>query len=436
MTQLFSPRNGRPAAPVREHGGRQVGSTLLLLLALAWPAVAQINITNVPVTNSIPSNAHLLTQVGPRTRLITVSTLLGPTLSSLQSNSAAGLALTGTFTGTITGNAAGLTNKPFETWQPQILLDPPHLGPSTNTGDHTVTGNNAAGTMFHGTGLIREVWIQCELGVAGNLNTNLANVRLEVFVDGGNTTNTNFRTIDVSLADLFGNRFRFPTNGHWAVDRDSFGLFTQDRSTNWNYGGYIKTMQLRLPIYFTNNCLIRLTNSATSALHPLAYINATVENAPTLDALKPFQTWRLRTATTYGAVAGGASNFLFTARGPGVAVGWLQSLSDPIPEATRIFVDSIVPTFLTAPGITWQMAGGDDLFFSTYAMKGGFSLGYNAGIINRITYSGVPGNEAMAVEGYRWFPRDNLYWTNTAQVYIPNCEALAAMSATLFYYAP
>lgn len=62
---------------------------LLWLLAAGAEARAQINITNVPATNSIPGNAYILTQIGPRTRLITASNLLNA-LTNLPNWTAAG----------------------------------------------------------------------------------------------------------------------------------------------------------------------------------------------------------------------------------------------------------------------------------------------------------------------------------------------------------
>lgn len=354
-----------------------------------------------------------------------------PTVSNL-----AGLS-SNNYVGTFTGNGAGITNLTAGNiaLNPQLLLNPPHIGGSSNLGSYFTTENNSQGVMISGAGMVRDLWIQCELGVAGGLNTNLQNLRLEVFADGGNTTNLSFRTIDVSLADVFGNRFRFLTNGPWAIDRDSFGVNTMDRSTNRVYGGYIKTLKLCLPMFFTNNCLIRLTNSATGAIYSGGYMSVTVQRASNLDALGDYKTWRLRTKTTFGAVSGSASNFLFSATGPGICVGWLQSLHDPSGVNLGNFLDSIAPAWLTAPGTVWEVAGGDDLFLSTYYMRGGISLGYRAGVINR-WFGSNDADNGMTVEAYRWYDDDPIYWANGVTVYIPDCQPLAAMSATMFYYAP
>lgn len=339
--------------------------------------------------------------------------------------------------GTFTGNGAAVTNLTAGNiaLNPQILLDPPHIGVSSNLGNYFITENNSHGVMISGCGILRDVWIQVDLDKNHFLNTNLVNIRLEVFTDGGNTTNLTFRNVDVSLADVFGNRFRFETNGAWAVDRDSLGLFTMDRSTNLLRQGYIKALHLRLPIYFTNNCLLRLTNALTGTLWAEGYMSVTGQRAADLSALGEYQTWRLRTKTTFGALAGSASNFLFSVSGPGICVGWLQSFHSTTAFEVRNFLDSVAPAWLTAPGVVWEVAGGDDMFFSTFSMKGGFSIGPVAGVINHD--AGPALNEArQSIEAYRWLFTDPIYWNNGTVVYIPDSQAISAMSATMFYYGP
>lgn len=345
----------------------------------------------------------------------------------------------GTFRGTFIGSALGLTNLNAGNIanNPQILLDPPHIGPSSNTGPHTLTGNNSAGVKLAGAGIARSIWGQIHLGSDSNLNSNLKDLRLQGFPDSGGTTNLAFLAVDFSLADLFCNRFRFPTNGPWAIDRDSWGVFTSDRSTNLIYGGYIKTFELRLPMPFTNGLLVRITNAAAGSLWNLGYININSQPAADLSALGAYQTWRLRSKTTTSATAGGASNFLFAATGPGICVGWMQSLFDSNNQGLNTFLDSIGPTFYTAPGVTWSVSGGDDLSLQTYIMKSGVSFGTYGGVMHRwFGPSELNPDQQSAVEFYRWFPRDGPHWTNGVSVYIPDSEAISAMSATMFYYAP
>ena len=418
-------KNGR----VQDNKKLFIGAFLALLLVLAIAAVTPI--LQGRLQSNLDGGGYSITNVG--SVWDTNGTQLGTGGSGVTNNQY----LPGTPHSTnFTGNGAGLTNLTAGNIanNPQILLDPPHIGPSSNSGNFFLTGQNSAGYKISGSGVVRDIWVQCDLGSIGGLNSNMANIRLEVFTDGGNTTNTTFRTVDVSLADLFGNRFRFTTNGHWAVDRDSFGLNTMDRSTNFIYGSYIKTMMFRLPIYFTNYCLIRLTNASAGTLYTTGYLNPSWEMGGLSD-LGNYQSWRLRSKTTFGPWGNNASNFLFSASGPGICVGWLQSFLGTNGGVDLSFLDSISPTFTAPSGVTWETAGGDDMFLSTYAMRGGQSLGYEAGVINR-WYGPSFNDTPFAIEAYRWFLNDNIHWTNSVTVYLPDSQLIPAMSATMFYYGP
>lgn len=343
--------------------------------------------------------------------------------------------------GTFTGNAAGLTNY----GGPEVLLNPIRVGFGTQPYAFTIQPSSYFLAGAPGTaGLITKLEIQPDLSAGIHSYPNEWNdINLQIFPDCGSFTNNASLTnpaVNIPLADLFNNRFRYITNGHWAVERKSRFVDSQDWSTNLVYGGPIHLLWFYAPIYFSNGCVVRLQETIGNTNWPHGYIGATVDNRANLDQLGRFASWRLRSHNVNGAFTGGsASNYLTTVSTAGFLAGWTVSAFDNT-EAGLVasWLDTRGLQVYTGSGERWT-GFTDDLLGSTYAAAGGFGFGPESGVVNW-WYGPNQDGASQAIEGYRWFGESGgMYWTNSAVFSLGGnavFPSLVGYSSTILYYAP
>lgn len=326
-----------------------------------------------------------------------------------------------------------------------ILLNPPHVGVGRTMGRYTAA-LSSSGVLYsppNTAGIVRDVFVQADLGVTGNLNTNCLSVYLQIYSDCGSDTNSPAQAsfqFNVPLADLLGNRFNTNLvgfNGGYNVNRQSALIDSVDVPSSPILGGeYIKTVHLKTPIPFTNGCFIRLWNAATAAPYSLGYLGGTIENG-TLAYLGPYWNWRLRSARFLGPGAGGVSNWLFNVRGPGVLAGVTQAVADSAGSGEALaYIDSHGMVAQTSATTQWTSTGGDDFFLSTYQFSGGPGISAYWGI-SHIWRGPLGDSQSMNWDAYRWFVTDAPSWTNTTvNVFCDSQNVPQAVSDVWIYYAP
>lgn len=326
-----------------------------------------------------------------------------------------------------------------------VLLNPPHVGPARTTGRYTAA-LASSGVLYsppNTIGIIRDIFVQADLAAGGLLNSNCANVNLQIYADCGSDTNSpaaaSFQ-FNVPLADLMGNRYytnSFKTNAGYNINRNSALIDSVDIPASALLAGeYEKTLHLKCPIPFTNGCFVRLFNTASNSAYGNGYLGGTIENG-TLAYLGIYSNWRLRSAKFLGSGAGGASNFLFTVRGPGVLVGTTQAVADTSgTSAAAFYVDSRGMVGALGASSIWESTGGDDYFLSTYFFAAGAQIGYDFGLTH--VWRGAANDSTdMNWDAYRWFVRDGPSWTSsTANVYCDSTSTPQAVSDVWIYYAP
>lgn len=344
------------------------------------------------------------------------------------------------YNGTFTGNAAGLTNY----GGPEVLLFPKRVGFGTQQYPRTLKSSD----FFLGgepatAGIILALDIQWDVSAgAQDFLGQMRSVDLQIFTDCGSATNNASLTNPVvswPAADFFGNRFRFTTNGQWAIEKKAEWIQSQDHSTNLLYGGPIHRSLILFPMPYSNGCVVRLQHRLGNTNWAHGYIGAIVDKRANLDALGEFASWRFRTKTNYGGFTGGsASNFLFSTSTPSLLVGWHVGAFDNTESGNvSTWTDSRGLQIYTATGNTW-MYYTDDTIGSTYAGAAGVNLGNVSGVVN---FWAGPNNDAasQALEGYRYFGATGMYATNSATFSLSGSAAFTSLvgySSTVLYYAP
>lgn len=347
----------------------------------------------------------------------------------------------GTFSGTFTGNALGLTNGSIQSVHD--LFDPPRIAFNVNPYPGIIKPSDFYLAAAPGvSGIIRDLSIQPDLSVGTHdFINNMHNINLRIYPDCGSDTNPPLAgalAFDVPLADLFGNRFRYLTNGQWAIQRHSQFIDCTDFSTNSIYQDPIHMLRLKLPIYFTNGCLIKLFQTVGNTNWPHGYINAYVERG-TLDRLGEWKTWRLRSRNISGPFGGSLSNFMFSVATPGLAAGITEGFFDNTESGVvSTFLDTRGPNFADASGNV--LSGyGDDFYGNTYGHIAGLDFGRLTGVVNYWLGPNVDA-ASQATEVYRWFLTDGPWWTNslTVSYWHPSSTspALVDHSATFIFYGP
>lgn len=391
---------------------------------------------------SVATNGTLYTvtatgEGGPATNVIEVAAGSGVTVVT---NLLLRTLIVTNVTGTFTGNAAGLTNY----GGPEILLNPIRVGFGTQPYGPNIHPSDFFLAIAPGTaGVITKVEIQPDLSAGTHSYPNEWNdINLQIFPDCGSFTNNASLTnpaVNVPLADLFNNRFKYTTNGHWAVERKSRFIDSQDWSTNLLYGGPIHLLWFYAPIYASNGCVIRLQSNLGNTNWGHGYIGATVDNRANLDQLGRFASWRLRSHNVNGAFTGGsASNYLTTVSSAGLLIGWTVGAFDNTESGNVVsWTDSRGLQVYSGSGERWNCFT-DDILGSTYAGSGGFHFGPEVGLLTAWMGPNLNG-ASQAIEGYRWFGESGMYWTNSAVFSLSGNAAfpsLVGYSSTLLYYAP
>lgn len=340
--------------------------------------------------------------------------------------------------GTFNGNSASSTTAGIATnyGTAEILFNPPHFGITKTTGRYQ--GNNSQGlSLFASNGCVRYVWIVPDVGGNHQIDTN---IWLQVYADCGTSTNIlapgGTQTINIPLSELFGNKFRFATNGPYSVIRDSRYLYSMDLSTNVLFGSYVRTVQLGLPMLFANNMLLRLTNASAGYLCSNGYFGISYDEGGPLAQFGTYANWRLRNQRFSGATVGGTSNFYFSVSTEGIIAGLLQSAYDSQARISDL-VDSHGPRFYNTTSKTfWESTGGDDLYMNTYAIVGGQFIGFNVGTINW-WYGPNTDLSQAAMETYRWFSQDAFIWPSSGVIVSdPVPVDFDNLNLNMLYYAP
>lgn len=316
------------------------------------------------------------------------------------------------------------------------LLDPPHVGVGNASPGYNPFANSPGIATITGSGIVRNVWIVPDINANHFLNTtNGTNVYLQVFVDGAGATTADFQAVSVPLANLFGDKFRFETNGPYNVIRDSAFLYTQDTSSNAYFGAYVKAAELKLPMPFTNSITIRLWNSNTASLWVNGYMTAFYESG---GLSFPFSTYRLRSGAFYGYPPSGTNTLIQRLGSPGLVVGMMGSyLSTNGVDA----FDTVQPVFQTSSNVTRIASGYSDLWKDPYSFSTGFKLASDHGTINSwiVSAGAQPGSgyAKYAFEVYQWFVNDHFVFdSHGLDVISWNADPNTISDLIVWYYSP
>lgn len=324
-----------------------------------------------------------------------------------------------------------------------VLLNPTHVGPGKTLGGYSAiqTSDRVLMAAPNTSGIVRDFYIQADLGTFGILNSNCPNVNLQIYADCGSDTNSpaisNFQ-FNVPLSSLMMNRYHtnnFGTNASYSIQINSALVDVIDITANQFQGTYVKTVHLKTPAPFTNGCLVRLFNTASNAAYALGYIGGTVEKGP-INSMGVYSNYRLRSGSSLKSTTLIVSNFLFNVRGPGVLVGAINGVADSSGSFAAIgYLDSHAIRITDGLNV-WEATGGDDLFLSTFMFTAQTFSGYDYGLTH--IWRGASGDSSsMNWDVYRWFTRDGPSWTNsTAVVSIAPNGSVQVASDVFIYYSP
>lgn len=321
---------------------------------------------------------------------------------------------------------------------PQILLDPPHVGPGFNAPNMaTYTANNSAYMSIApggSSGIVRDLWVNFDQLTTHGMTTNMLNVNLRVYADSN-------LVIDVPAGLIYGSMYRRSvTNESYANLRSTPFMDTIDVSTNLFEGGAIQTAHLKLAMPFTNGIYCQLFNtySLSNKAWPFGYFNATCETGQLSFA---FNNYRLKSAVmvrTNVTVGGVLVTNLPGTNGlvVGYAESWLNT-TNPLDLGSSV-EGSEGLQFVTAPGITNTFPGGDDQFMMTDTMANGTFLGQDFGTTH--WWQNPVGGTALtqyAIESYRWLVRDHFIWNSASgmNVYV-NLGNVNGTAIVIWYYSP
>jgi len=327
--------------------------------------------------------------------------------------------------------AIGLTNGLRELLAPRLSG-----GVGRGIGSYSENGFNSDGVLIGGAGaegVIRDIWCMPDLGGGSSWEHMKTAVWFQVYVGGGNSVDpdSSLRTINIPLGELYSDKFRFSSNGHYEVLRRSMQLDTVESSTNFYIGYGVKTFRWKFDMPFTNGAFIRLYSTSSNANWQLGYFGANYE----LGAAQANAGYKLK-HLRYSDTTGTGSNFLFAATGPGLAAGFCQGWHDADFNNTVAFLDSKGPTFWT--GTTkWDTVGDGDMYGNTLSGSATRQhIGQDAGTMLWDIGAAEQLTGYLSMECYRWLDSDAFSWTNGVTVYVPNSNPIQSMYFNLFYYAP
>ncbi len=317
----------------------------------------------------------------------------------------------------------------------ESLLNPPHIGVPGTTGNYATAGNNSGFCYISGSGIVRSLWSVPVISLQWT-NVPTPQISLQCYVDVGSNTNpptAALKAFEIPITDLMQFNYRFASNGNYSVAFDSRFLSITDQSTNILMGHPIRTFLVKMPIYYTNGILFRLTNTVSANnTWTNGYFVAAYESGPLTG---PYQNFRLRTVRYNGAITAVSSNYLGgAASGSGLLVGSIQSAIAAQNTGDFVgFMDS--HGYRITQGASFWENNGDDLYNSTYAMVRGQYAELDYGSPNVLFDPLVRPTLTYAAESYRWFYQDHMFYTNGFVASVTPNGALANYRWNLFYYA-
>jgi hypothetical protein len=332
--------------------------------------------------------------------------------------------------------------------EPQRILAYPHFG--TLKSQFVDLGQDLTYMFYLGageSGVIRNLWFLANGSSWANLNTMMVRIYtgLGTVADKANPTAGkaagSYTLTSIPLGTLLG--------AHYGA-APAAGVAVNTAFLDYQFGaGNDAAIQLRLPIPFSNGCLIQLW---TTVPQTISYAWASYDSGA-LPAWE-FADWRLRTGLHDADIPlGGGGTFLNEIGKPGMMIGFFAALrhtadADPF---TLTFLEnnlSLWPDGADTSGSpTWQTSGLEDVFgtmpYYFAVTADGAHLIYNQDY--GCTAIHDPGEEGVNMPGYvcayRWFAKDPVMWRNGCVGKVPNTEAagsISGMTAHLMaiYYAP
>jgi hypothetical protein len=275
-------------------------------------------------------------------------------------------------------------------------------------------------------GVVRRIW--CLFALSNMLELSLSDYRLRIYTDLGNIadfTNPGTPTADIPLDLLLGGSFGSRDAGSGDIDQRGAGYI--DSYLDAQSGELV----LRLPIPYSNGCLVQLWYDAGSGSAPENTTYTIAEYDDGALPSFPYSTWRLKCAESTGALAYQATRtFLNVASGAGIVIGVFGGFDSANSDFS--FAENNVVFAIDGVAAAWESSSLEDFFQAPYFWQRGTDIRPEYG-----TYY-VDGSSAYQVETYRWVNipfSDGIVgtWANNHTAYQ---EAMTAANFLTLYYAP